>query len=218
MEKRNTLLLTVIAVATLLVAVIGATFAYFASNTNIENVANLTATTASSSSSFIATGAEIVMNVTAANMVEARGTAQGNLAATSETTTENFKVNFTAGTTESLSCTYHVYYEYYTNSDDYAKTEGLQTTDKEFSYEVTYTTNDANSTTLASETQFIDFDSTNPAARQDLGSVTITNNSESTATVQDFTIVTRFYNFNRSQSGNAGKTWKIKFYVDSVVC
>ena len=32
MEKRNTLLLTVIAVATLLVAVVGATFAYFASS------------------------------------------------------------------------------------------------------------------------------------------------------------------------------------------
>ena len=31
MEKKNTLLLTVIAVATLLVAVVGATFAYFGS-------------------------------------------------------------------------------------------------------------------------------------------------------------------------------------------
>ncbi len=37
MEKRNTLLLTVIAIATLLVAVVGATFAYFASTINTNN-------------------------------------------------------------------------------------------------------------------------------------------------------------------------------------
>lgn len=37
MERRNTLLLTVIAIATLLVAVVGATFAYFASTINTNN-------------------------------------------------------------------------------------------------------------------------------------------------------------------------------------
>ena len=40
MEKKNTVLLTVIAVATLLVAVVGATFAYFtASNSSTGNAA-----------------------------------------------------------------------------------------------------------------------------------------------------------------------------------
>ncbi len=37
MERRNTLLITVIAIATLLVAVVGATFAYFASTINTNN-------------------------------------------------------------------------------------------------------------------------------------------------------------------------------------
>lgn len=36
MEKKNTLLLTVIAIATLLVAVVGATFAYFATTIRSE--------------------------------------------------------------------------------------------------------------------------------------------------------------------------------------
>jgi predicted ribosomally synthesized peptide with SipW-like signal peptide len=44
MEKRNTILLTVIAVATLLVAVVGATFAYFTATVNTTNDSNATTT------------------------------------------------------------------------------------------------------------------------------------------------------------------------------
>ena len=215
MEKRNTLLLTVIAVATLLVAVVGATFAYFANNANVDNVANLTATTASSSSAFISTGSTIVMNVTAANMVQAYGQAAGNLAATSETVGDNFKVSFTAGTTETLSCTYHVYYKWDTGTGVYAKTSTLGSSDKEFTYKVDYTTGGTNSTALATETQFVDSSVT---ANQDLGTVTISNANETVPTVQEFTIETKFYNFDKEQNDNAGKTWKIKFFVDNVVC
>ncbi len=42
MERKNMVLLTVIAVATLLVAVVGATFAYFTANVKIDNPANNT--------------------------------------------------------------------------------------------------------------------------------------------------------------------------------
>ena len=41
MDKKNTLLLTVIAIATLLVAVVGATFAYFSAQTGVGNSANV---------------------------------------------------------------------------------------------------------------------------------------------------------------------------------
>lgn len=44
MEKKNTILLTVIAIATLLVAVVGATFAYFTATVTTENDANKTTT------------------------------------------------------------------------------------------------------------------------------------------------------------------------------
>jgi len=44
MERKNTILLTVIAVATLLVAVVGATFAYFTATVNTTNQANNTTT------------------------------------------------------------------------------------------------------------------------------------------------------------------------------
>ena len=44
MEKKNTILLTVIAVATLLVAVVGATFAYFTATSSTDNNASTTGT------------------------------------------------------------------------------------------------------------------------------------------------------------------------------
>ena len=44
MEKKNTILLTVIAIATLLVAVVGATFAYFTANVTTSNEGNKTTT------------------------------------------------------------------------------------------------------------------------------------------------------------------------------
>ncbi|MBR4231505.1 MAG: hypothetical protein IKR74_05075 [Bacilli bacterium] len=209
MEKRNTLLLTVIAIATLLVAVVGATFAYFANSANVNNVANLTATTASSSSSFISTGAEIKMNVTAANMVQANGTSAGNLAATSAYDSGHFNVTFTAGTTESLTCTYKIKYQWDTGTEEYTKTTGI--TGNEFTYKVTATGN-AN---FKAETQIVNSSET---SAQLVGSDSITDNHTTGGTTKEYTIETKFYNFNVSQNDNSGKTWKIKFFVDEVQC
>ena len=50
-NKKNTILLTVIAVATLLVAVVGATFAYFTAQGGTGTSANVTVTTGTAASS-----------------------------------------------------------------------------------------------------------------------------------------------------------------------
>lgn len=209
MEKRNTLLLTVIAIATLLVAVVGATFAYFANSANVNNVANLTATTASSSSSFISTGAELSMNVTAANMTQALGNSTGNLAATSTLDSGHFNVTFTAGTTESLTCTYDIKYQWDTGTGDYIKTSGIS--GNEFTYKVSATGN-AN---FKTETQIVDSTTT---TAQLVGSDSITDNHTTGGNTKEYSIETKFYNFDVSQNDNAGKTWKIKFFVDNVQC
>ena len=55
MEKRNTLLLTIIAIATLLISVVGATFAYFASNINTsEGNVNIDVDTSNKQAVFLA--------------------------------------------------------------------------------------------------------------------------------------------------------------------
>lgn len=55
MEKKNTILLTVIAVATLLVAVVGATFAYFTAQGGAASQANVTVSTGTAGSSSLGT-------------------------------------------------------------------------------------------------------------------------------------------------------------------
>ena len=70
MEKKNTILLTVVAVATLLVAVVGASFAFFAVDQS-QNLANVKVetTTASAQDQFISTGSgAIELDITTAKM------------------------------------------------------------------------------------------------------------------------------------------------------
>ena len=72
MDKKNTMLLTVIAVATLLVAVVGATFAFFtASQTNNSGTSTITATTESLSTVFFkGEDSTLTLNTTTANFVD----------------------------------------------------------------------------------------------------------------------------------------------------
>lgn len=72
MEKRNTMLLTVVAIATLLVAVVGATFAYFTATGTLEGSSDVEVVT-SSHDTTTATGTNVSLLVTAAMMQEDDG-------------------------------------------------------------------------------------------------------------------------------------------------
>ena len=212
MEKRNTILLTVIAVATLLVAVVGATFAYFAQSGDYNATANLTANTAAASSSFVATGSAIQLEVTAAQMVKAL---EGNVANTS--TVENaITVSFTSGSTEQLSCTYDIYYKWTDSSDTYTMSNGAANS-KEFTYEITKN----GSAFAGGETNFATKDAADhvvdTSAKQ-----TITNKSATEATVDRYNVTVRFYNLAQDQSidsnNQSGKHWALQFGVKNVLC
>lgn len=215
MEKRNTILLTVIAVATLLVAVVGATFAYFAQSGSFDATANLTANTAAASSSFIATGSDITLSVTAANMVYA--TAGNQVSSTAQ---ENaITVSFKSGSSENLSCTYKVYYEWDSTSDAYTMTTGAAG-NKEFTYEFAKKTGGTASTFTGYSTE-TNFEPKDASRHYVGGTQTISNASSETATLDTYDITVRFYNLTQEQSGEAakaGKTWKIKFGISDVIC
>ena len=69
MERKNTLLLTVIAIATLLVAVVGATFAYFATQVSTENNGlNVVANTEAATAIFLASGEDLSIDIYGVNM------------------------------------------------------------------------------------------------------------------------------------------------------
>ena len=205
MDKKNTLLLTVIAIATLLVAVVGATFAYFATNTESAtgNVGVTANTAAGGSSVFTATGNTIDLDITAADMQQS-AVAEGTAKASDNAT---LTVSYTSGSENETSCTYNVYYKWSNGSSTYTPvTSG--TSIKEFTYAV------SGDMTVA-ETNFVATD----AAEHQLGTQqTITNDSVDTPSTKSYTIEAKFYNLNADQSTNQDASFQLEFYVDNIVC
>ena len=125
MEKKNTILLTVIAVATLLVAVVGATFAYFTASTSGTGTGDVTTGTATSIGSvamdlqtiadsnnmsypggMLLNGASVTATVTGAGTFDASYTINANVdasALTSENTTLNVKLYKTTSQIDSAA-------------------------------------------------------------------------------------------------------------------
>lgn len=86
MEKKNTILLTVIAVATLLVAVVGATFAYFTAQGGTTSQANVTVSTGTAGSSSMATFTPINIYADATTFSQAAAQGDGLRAHTGSST------------------------------------------------------------------------------------------------------------------------------------
>lgn len=76
-NKKNTILLTVIAVATLLVAVVGATFAYFTAQGGTGSAANVTVSTGTAGSSSLGTFTAISIYADANSFAQGKGNATG---------------------------------------------------------------------------------------------------------------------------------------------
>ncbi len=225
MEKKNTLLLTVIAVATLLVAVVGATFAYFGSfNANANaNAAINVQTQAATASSFLTTGGTLDLNVTSASMTrnlsgEVTDVANSNV-------TLGIELTATDATTVT-TCDYKVYYAYNTGSSIYVShkdddeigngrafvTPGLvgvnsDVSDKEFTYTITATQASETGSTgselkiedkfATAKSSFVDFESaTSNDSKVLVATGKIIADSTATAAVkQALKIEVHFYNF-----------------------
>lgn len=76
-NKKNTILLTVIAVATLLVAVVGATFAYFTAQGGAASSAKVTVSTGTAGSSSLGTFSAINIYADAINFAQGKGSRVG---------------------------------------------------------------------------------------------------------------------------------------------
>ncbi len=210
--KRNNIILLTIAIITLLVTIIGATYAYFATgNMNITNVANANTVTERNNMVFDTLGGGMQLNITAANMVEAK---QGNVAVENNTT---LTVNFTANTDYSMVCTYDIIYEW-TSSDKYTvHTSGV--TGNEFTIQGTLANNahvSQGTNSISSETDLSTLTYDNYSAVVVTGAqIDGTGSSTSTAV---WTLTSKFYNVNADQSTLSGKTYAGRFKVANVSC
>lgn len=236
MEKRNTLLLTVIAIATLLVAVVGATFAYLANDVGVKQEDGSIAVE-KGSAKFFATGSSMAINVSsdAMNAIEV-----GQNYASNQGT---LNVTYNSAGTRETSCNYDVYFRW-TSSDKYLAhskyLEGenyLDNDGKEFTLMVSALVGHTTGTGITG-TQYIDVLASDPNHEADyslikdcdtnegckIGSgVVYSNTSDSNeATSVTWTFKTTMYNLEHMQNdpvyGIAGKNYTGEFFVTNVTC
>ena len=239
MEKKNTLLLTVIAVATLLVAVVGATFAYFGSfTTDTTNTAAVNVhTDPAVASSFVTTGGSLDISVASKDMTR-------DLSGVVTKVAEN---NVTLGIeldakdpTTVTTCNYNIFFQYDTGSAVYQNdkvegkayvTPGLaevvsDVSTKEFTYTITKvdaTQTGGTASTLTIEeafknadSSFADFEGAGTKKVKVASGTIIADKTATAKVVQELKVNVKFYNFpTLDQSQLSNKDFKGKFFVDN---
>lgn len=226
MEKKNTLLLTVIAVATLLVAVVGATFAYFGSfNATVENNTSVSTTTQEAkSSTFTSLPGVVTMEVEASQMVKGDDADKdSDLAASSTGDNQNIKVSLNSTSTDTFTiCTFDVKFS---DSSKTAYVKTAEVTGKEFTYQFgagvkgnveegatgSIKTGNMVTTETAYETLTTEKDKTIITGLQ--------ISAKGGTTTLTIPVTLRFYNVpGVDQTGVSGKTYAGTFHVTEPVC
>lgn len=228
MDKKNTILLTVIAVATLLVAVVGASFAFFAvQETNNANV-NIETTTAKGSDVFNATNTgNLSLTVNNDNMLE-KTEAYGKYVSDTDNT---LKVSLKAGS-GIATCSYELVWQ---DNGQVVSVDGKSVDNKytktaEAGTELEYTlqgkTGDAETDLKFTETnldttakEVEDEQGTKTIYTKSLGTYSISNKAADNAeTVQTWNLEARFYNLSVNQGIQMGKTLTGSVTVQNVQC
>ena len=206
MEKKNTVLLTVIAIATLLVAVVGATFAYFSASVTDQATVTVEATTAKANDVFLsAAGTEddasiILDQLTNENM---SSELKGEFV---DSDTAIIEISLNAGS-GSANCTYDLVWTE-TSTVPYAKSTTITNGDKEFTLQGT------DGTQKYEETEVHLIDGTK------LGTYEISDDFEEslTPTVQTWTFTGKFYNTTEPQNQQLDKVYAGNIKVTNVKC
>ncbi len=210
--NRNNRILVIVTIITLIMMIAVATYAFFASgNFNVTNAANISALTERNNMVFDTIGGEMSLNVTAANMTDAR---QGNVAAENNTI---LTVNFTPNTSYSVVCTYDIVYEWTSNDKYTTHTSGV--TDNEYTIQGVLASNEhaiEGTNSISSETDLATLSYTNNSVTVVSGArIDGIGNTTSTAV---WTLSSKFYNVNADQSALSGKTYSSRFKVANVSC
>ncbi len=209
MDKKNTLLLTVIAIATLLVAVVGATFAYFTASSGASELSNVSVQTRSVDVTST-TATDVTMVVQLSDMVEGNGA--NDYSAYKNDTSATIKLDNSVGAAGGTrTCSYNVVYT--------PKADGAYVTTQaardlglnEFTIQATANIvgSGVSSSTTISEFNLGDIaasTSTNITATPLTFAVTGAVDGNETSSIT-WTFDVRYYNLAIDQTINAGKTF-----------
>lgn len=203
--KNNTILLTVIAIATLLVVVTGATFAYFAAVVRGNDTASSISITAASEGTKIAfSGGETVK----LENIYPKGTAAG-----SEWITKN--VTLSSSATDSTGTSVYTFtMSGATNGFDFTDDEGNEVKDGTENIKFTFTrdatarNSEGELTEVTSPTETADPVTVVSKAGEVIGSGIVKNNFENTVTY-----VLKVYYDNATYNQNNGKQREFSFHI-----
>lgn len=216
-NRKNTILLTVIAVATLLVAVVGATFAYFTAQGGQQVQTDVDVTTAKTSNGSFVTYGQISIKATQENFYEGAGNKSSRSYAT---------VTYTASDTAASEFCYTVGLQVTANTLEYTTVEETPeltfTARKQASSDTKLETGEEPATTL------IDGMDITTSAQSTLIQVPTTNggdvythqiDADAGAAVSDqwdFTVT--LVNLDSDQDDNTGKAFDGQILFDQVEC
>ena len=202
-DKRNAVLLTVIAVVTLLLCVIGATLAYFQAQGGVSVQANVNVTTNTTDNLSFLVGNPISFSITQDNFGLGMGNRSGSTTATATLTANN--------ATNTATENYYIYLDISNNSFVYT----TDTNQAEMLLRVIDPTG-AEVTSIDGLTQVTSGEVTGFDITTSTGLITIADNYEITATpqaTQEWTVEIVFVNLDTDQQENTGKTFSAELLI-----
>ena len=208
MEKKNkTLVLSIVAIATLLIVVVGATYAYFIAQGGASANTNVNVQTNTTDNLSFSVGEEINITATQDNFAQGLGNQAGSTTASATLTANN--------ATNTATRNYYLYLNI--TSNDFVYTVDSDTP------ELILTVTDPDGSPVQSisglepvtvgegDTQVTGFDITTAS-----NVITLASNYEITSTgteTQTWNIIVTFVNLDTDQEGNAGKTFEATLII-----
>ena len=207
-NKKQAIILSVVAIVALLSLIIGATYAYFQASGNIGSSTNVNVTTYTSDLLTFEIGDDIAVYANQTSFASGKGNATGSTYAKA-TLVANNKTN-------EATKNYYVYLNISENTFTYTQNEStpeLLLTIKDTSgNEITSITGLTHKTVTDGKGASISgFDITTKS-----GVITLFDNREITATptkTEEWNITVTFVNYNANQTGNAGKSFNAKLII-----
>lgn len=202
-DKRNAVLMTVIAVVTLLLCVIGATLAYFQAQGGVSVQANVNVTTNTTDNLSFLVGNPISFSITQDNFGLGMGNRSGSTTATATLTANN--------ATNTATENYYIYLDISNNSFVYT----TDTNQAEMLLRVIDPTG-AEVTSIDGLTQVTSGEVTGFDITTSTGLITIADNYEIIATpqaTQEWTVEIVFVNLDTDQQENTGKTFSAELLI-----
>ena len=207
-NKKQAIILSVVAIVALLSLILGATFAYFRASGNSGSSTNVNVTTYTSDLLTFEIGNDIAVYADQTSFASGKGNATGSTFAKAILTANN--------KTNTATKNYYVYLNISENTFTYTQNEStpeLLLTIKDTSgNEITSITGLTHKTVTDGKGASISgFDITTKS-----GVITLFDNREITATptkTEEWNITVTFVNYNANQTGNAGKSFNAKLII-----